>query len=52
MSTYAFYIIFKYVYIEQCLEGLFVFVTRLTFTKFAHVILMHWYVILIMCKMT
>ena len=39
MSMYVFYIIFKYVYIEQCLEGLFMFVTRLTFTKFARVIL-------------
>ena len=27
------------------------FVTRLTFTKLAHVILVHWRVILIACKM-
>ena len=28
------------------------FVTRVTFTKFAHVILIHWCVISIVCKMT
>ena len=31
---------------------LFMFVTRVTFTKFAHVILIHWCVISIVCKMT
>ena len=34
------------------LRLLFMFVTRLTFTKFVCVILVHWCVILIMCKMT
>ena len=38
--------------LSNILRLLFTFVTRLTFTKFDCVILMHWHVILIECKMT
>ena len=52
-STYALYKPFSKVCVEQCLEALvYMFVTRLTFIKFACIILVHWSVILIICKMT
>ena len=40
------------VYIKHCLEAIAMLVMRLTFIKFAHVILVHWCVISIACKMT